>query len=148
MKQLVYGKKKSPLCLNYLAVELYKRIEWGYSTTQIWRLLGICVRVHATPAGLNSCSASSSSLSLKCDLFLYFWCVVQTLCVCVCVWSLHFHCSHNSSFACCWYKTVGVCFVSRWLVNFLMCLFSLGALPCQTIWRGELLGGFKRPLGL
>jgi len=103
-----------------------------------------------TKLTVGSCSASSSSLSLKCDLFLYFWCVFQTssVGVCVCVWSLHFHCIHNSSFSCCWYKTVGVCFVSHWLVNFLMCLFSLGALPCQTVWRGELLGEFKRPLGL
>lgn len=48
--------EKHPHCvwMNYLAVDLYKRIEWSYSTAQIWQLLAICVRVHATPAGLNS----------------------------------------------------------------------------------------------
>jgi len=138
--------------MNHLAVELSKRVEWGYSTTQIWRLLAICVRVYA---GLNSRWGHVVLPAPVCHLSVISSCISDVffkrplwVCVCVCVWSLHFRCIHNSSFSCCWYKTVGVCFVSHWLVNFLMCLFSLGALPCQTVWRGELLGEFKRPRGL
>lgn len=141
--------EKNPHCvwMNYLAVELYKRIEWGYSTTQICRLLAICVRVHATPAGLNSWWGHVVLPAPVCHLSVISSCISDVFSkhpVCVC--------DHSTFTA---VTTAHLLVQDSWRVfcltlacEFLMCLFSLGALPCQTIWRGELLGEFKRPLGL
>lgn len=81
--------EKHPHCvwMNYLAVDLYKRIEWSYSTTQIWRLLAICVRVHATPAGLNSWWGHVVLPAPVCHLSVISSCIsdvfsVQPVCVC------------------------------------------------------------------
>jgi len=86
--------------MNHLAVELSKRVEWGYSTTQIWRLLAICVRVHA---GLNSRWGHVVLPAPVCHLSVISSCISDVffkrpLWVCVCdhstftaVTTAHFH---------------------------------------------------------
>lgn len=106
--------EKNPHCvwMNYLAVELYKRIEWGYSTTQICRLLAICVRVHATPAGLNSWWGHVVLPAPVCHLSVISSCISDVfskhpVCVCVCdhstftaVTTAHLHVAGTRQLAC------------------------------------------------
>lgn len=73
--------------MNYLAVDLYKRIELTLLHHTDLVVVGhLCACVRAAPAGVNSWCGRvvlpAPVLSLKCELFLDFSCVFHTACVC------------------------------------------------------------------